>query len=735
MNVLKKAVVVLAVALILVMMAATIVEAQRGTAFAHAAVYGAWWFTALWGVLAVCGIIYMVRARLHRRRAVFMVHAAFACILLGAFTSWLTAETGQVHLRQGESVTTFERADSTKAELGFALQLQSFRVENYPGTDAPMDYVSLVTADGEEMQVSMNNIGTCHGYRFTQSAYDDDMQGTSLGVSHDPWGIGITYLGYALLLVSLLWMLYERRHFLRSLYRKATNPAILFLLFSLSSALPTQAAQAPAEFHHIEMDPALAHQFGRICVLYNGRVCPINTVAADFVTKLSGHRTWNGMSADEIFMGWVFDVMDWEQAPMIEVKNKRVQQLLGLSDKWARFSDFYDAQNNYKLEQPLADATRTGDQTLVKALREVDEKFNIIRMHYSGELLRMFPYTDEHGQMTWLSPGEKNVHSILPPKEWNFVRRSMDVMAEAVISGNTERASEIAQKIYDYQHIRGEEVIPSRAMVYVELAYNWLVAQRWIVFTALTLSLLLAVGAPLMQKHRKLLGRTSRGLLIVLLTLTATTFLLRWLISGHLPLSNGFETMQFLALTALIITAALRRRLPMLEPFGLLLASLALLVAMITDGNPQITPLMPVLQSPLLSVHVMTIMFAYALLALMALLSAEGLLASARGRVGQSEQLAALSRLLLYPAVVFLAIGIFIGAVWANVSWGRYWSWDSKETWALITLLIYAAPLHQTLRLLNRTRAQHWYLLLAFLSVLMTYFGVNYFLVGLHSYA
>ena len=219
--------------------------------------------------------------------------------------------------------------------------------------------------------------------------------------------------------------------------------------------------------------------------------------------------------------------------------------------------------------------------------------------------------------------------------------------------------------------------------------------------------------------------------------LVHTTLLLalRWYVSSHLPMSNGYETMQFMAWATLIVTLLMQKRFLPIRQFGPLLSSFALLVAMITDGNPQITQLMPVLQSPLLSVHVMVIMFSYALFGLMALIAIQGIAAHYRRETEQESRLAALSLFLLYPAVALIAIGIFIGAVWANVSWGRYWSWDSKETWALITMLIYSAPLHSDLKWLRRPLHIHIYMLLAFLSVLMTYFGVNYFLSGMHSYA
>ena len=234
------------------------------------------------------------------------------------------------------------------------------------------------------------------------------------------------------------------------------------------------------------------------------------------------------------------------------------------------------------------------------------------------------------------------------------------------------------------------------------------------------------------QKKTRLV---SSVLTWVMLLHTTLLLALRWFVSGHLPMSNGYETMQFMAWATLIVTLVMQKRFLPVKQFGPLLSSFALLVAMITDGNPQITQLMPVLQSPLLSVHVMVIMFSYALFGLTALIGLQGLIAHHRKQEEKEQQLAALSQFLLYPAVALIAIGIFIGAIWANVSWGRYWSWDSKETWALITMLIYSAPLHADIKWLRKAQHMHIYMLLAFLSVLMTYFGVNYFLSGMHSYA
>ena len=251
----------------------------------------------------------------------------------------------------------------------------------------------------------------------------------------------------------------------------------------------------------------------------------------------------------------------------------------------------------------------------------------------------------------------------------------------------------------------------------------------------LTLSLLLAIcfSLGIADGRDKMFGYA----LIAVMTVHLTVLLaLRWIVSGHVPLSNGYETMQFLAWSVLLMTMLMARRFPIVMGFGPLLASFALLVAMIGSGSPQITPLMPVLHSPLLSVHVMVIMFSYALFALMMLVGVQGVICHRSGNLEKEESLAALSRLMLYPAVFFLTIGIFIGAVWANVSWGRYWSWDPKEVWALITMLVYSAPLHAaSLRKFRSPSFFHWYCILAFLSVLVTYFGVNFILGGMHSYA
>lgn len=736
---LKNLILVVATAIILILITATIVESSKGTAFVRQHIYTSAWFVVLWAALAVVAAVYIVlrKNKSNISTSVLLVHASFLVILLGAFTSWNMAESGTIHLRQNETTSTMKDEEGKTKELGFEVSLKNFNVVNYPGTDAPMDYVTTLTANTQEIKVSMNNIGSFNGYRFIQSGYDSDMQGTTLGVYHDPWGIGITYTGYALLFISLIATMVSKKTRMRHLYRKALSLQgakawAVTALLAVSSFATTANAQ-----EMVKIDGDIADDFGKICVLYNSRITPINTVATSFVTKLCGKPTWDGLSSNQVFAGWIFDVPYWETVKMIEIKEKKAQELLGINGKWASFDDFWDSYNNYKLDAPLKKAYKDGDTKLQKQLRDADEKFNIIRMLYGGEMLKMFPYAGKQGHMQWFAPGQPLGNLKLDEKELVFIKKSMDYLAESIITGDKARAEEIAKKIYSYQHVRGKAVVPTKFRIYTETFYNKTNAQRLPVMLYLTLSLLLAIVSTLSLNNgkQKKTRLVSSVLTWVMLIHTTLLLALRWFVSGHLPMSNGYETMQFMAWATLIVTLVMQKRFLPVKQFGPLLSSFALLVAMITDGNPQITQLMPVLQSPLLSVHVMVIMFSYALFGLTALIGLQGLIAHHRKQEEKEQQLAALSQFLLYPAVALIAIGIFIGAIWANVSWGRYWSWDSKETWALITMLIYSVPLHADIKWLRKAQHMHIYMLLAFLSVLMTYFGVNYFLSGMHSYA
>jgi cytochrome c-type biogenesis protein CcsB len=426
---------------------------------------------------------------------------------------------------------------------------------------------------------------------------------------------------------------------------------------------------------------------GTIHVIYNDRICPLNTVATDFVTKLTGSSSWKGYSADEVFFSWMIYYSPWEQALLLNSQNQK----------------------------------------------NADERKAVVEMFYSGQFLKIFPYRIGNN-VTWYSPGGQVLPREIPVKEQFFIKQSMDYLTEAIVTGQDDRAIEIISKIKLFQREMTADLLPGENKTNAEIFYNTLRSQKWPVFLALTINLLLCVVL-LCCRQRKWLTLTSLSFVAALFTYITIQLSLRWWLSGHIPVSNGPETMLFMAWVLLLLTNLIRKRFPIIMGFGPLMASFCLLVAML-GGSSQITPLMPVLQSPLLSIHVMTVMCAYAIFALQLLLGVQAFVLIKKGKTTELRHATALSQLLLYPAVFLLTIGIFLGAVWANVSWGQYWSWDPKESWALITLMVYAVPIHSTsLSRFRRPLFYHTYMVAAFLTVLVTYFGVNYLLGGMHSYA
>ena len=714
---------------------ATIIEKYHGTAFVSEHIYGAWWFSTLWAVLTVAACAYMLKQRLYRRMAVFLFHASFVVILAGALVTHLFAKQGTVRLRTGIAEISYVDKEGKVERFPFSLTLKEFRIVNYPGTDAPLDYQSVVEHSqtdvptpsnvpwrgvrDEAVLVSMNNVGNIDGYRLFQQSYDTDGEGVTLGVSYDPWGIAITYTGYLLLLIGIIATLLSRKTQMRALYRKAVLMIMLLVSIHVSaensqfSARPNGTLAEPVGARILNsqfvLDKDIAHRMGTIQVLYNNRICPLNTVATDFVMKMTGGASWQGYSADEVFFSWMIYYSPWEKELLLNNKRKGA-----------------------------------------------DERNAVAEMFYNGQFTKIFPYKltsdpspSNHspllgrgvgGEVIWFSPGSQILPREIPVKEQFFIKQSMDFLTEAIVTGQKDRAFEISAKIKLFQRDMIGDLLPSESTTKAELFYNSLRSQKWPVFLSLTLSILLCV-LMLMSVKGKWLRLLNLSFVTLLMAYVTLQLGLRWWLSGHIPVSNGPETMLFMAWVLLLFSlSTLNSKLStIITAFAPLISSFCLLVAMLGGSSSQISPLMPVLQSPLLSVHVMTVMCAYALFALQLLLGIYALLGHRFSLFTihfSLERATALSQLLLYPAVFLLTIGIFLGAVWANVSWGNYWSWDPKETWALITLMVYAVPFHSTsIPMFRRPHVYHLYMVCAFLSVVITYFGVNYLLGGMHSYA
>ena len=733
-------------AVLLCLAAATFVEKSRGTDFVRLHIYGSAWFSLLWAVFTLAGVACLVRSR-ERRASVVALHASFVLILAGALLTHLFSAQGSLHLRVGETSDTYRpegaAGELRTASLPFAVRLDTFRIVFHEGTDAPADYISEVTVvDGTgrlPARISMNHILTYRSTRFYQASYDADGRGTLLAVNRDPWGTGVTYAGYALLFVSLLWMLLDPRGRFRALLRHPLlRRGLPVLAIALLPALPSRGAPT--------LPAAQADAMGRLFVEHGGRICPLRTLALDFTRKLHGAGSYAGLSAEQVLLGWVFWSSEWDEEPLIRVKSRTLRQAVGL-DEYVPFRTFFASGPGGYLLGPLVMEYYAGQRDeLHKAAAEIDDKLQLVFSLRRGTLFRLFPYA--HGGRTrWLSPTSA-LPAGMEPRQARFVRGVFNGLYAACRQGDFAQFDTLVGQLAAYQRQNAGPSLPRPAAVRAERLYNAAPYVPWLCRLSLAGGLATLAFALWDLAGRGGRRRLSRGIRTAAAALLALTFagltallVLRGLISGRLPMANGYETMLLLAWFVQMVALLTFRRLGLLLPFGLLLSGFFLLVSSLGLMDPQMSPMMPVLASPLLSVHVSLVMMGFALLAFTFLCGVTGLLLPALGpcrEAGrrQAEALRIASQLFLYPALALLGAGIFTGAIWANTSWGSYWSWDAKEVWALITFLCYAVALHdRSLPWLRTARGYHWYVVAAFSTVLMTYFGVNYYLGGLHSYA
>lgn len=705
-----------------VMAAATVLEKTYGSAFVAGHFYHSPVFFMMWALAAVSGLLLLYRTRSWRRPATMMIHLSFVLILIGAFVTHISGTTGTLHLRLGDSpAEAYIDDDGNSRSLPFTVGLESFDIEYYPGTAAPMDYISTVRLGGQDVRIAMNRICRYEGYRLYQAAYDEDAKGTVLSVSHDPYGTTLTYTGYALLLLSLIGFFFQKKSgFRQALQRLAvssvpkTAALLLFMVASVSAGAASGPAASGKSAAPLVLPDSVAQAYGKMLVYYNDRVCPMQTLARDFAMKLYGSPSWHGMSAEQVLSGWIF---------------------------------FYDSWRGTVLPQTEGSA---------KQVMKSRQREDVIQMVCSASLLKIFPYRSGDS-VTWYSSVDRLPVDI-PDDQWIFMRKVMSLAGESVAFKDYGEAVSIFRKIREYQDKEAEGFLPAEDRIRAERIYNTADRLKAVSMLCLTAGLLLFVlfsvfpsqtaadGVPAGVRGR-CIHRLSLAVAVMVFAYLSLLFGLRWYVAGHAPLANGFEVMLFLAWHTMMLSIFISRRFRMILPFGFLLTGFSLLVASIGESDPRISHLMPVLSSPLLSVHVMCMMISYTLLGLVMLNGVMALVRYAvdRCRTGQGPDgrsagyisyMADFSTVILYPAVFFLTAGTFLGAVWANVSWGRYWAWDPKEVWALITLLVYAFALHRSS--LKRFRDPvffHWFCVLAFLSVLITYFGVNFILGGLHSYA
>ena len=687
--------------------------------------------------------------------------------------------------------------------LPFSITLRDFQLERYPGSKSPSSYASEITVTDTErktqepFRIFMNNILNYRGYRFFQSSYDEDEQGTILSVSHDYWGTFITYAGYLMLVLGMIWTLFNKHSRFHSLLqlskeiqtkrqnaRKMGNVALLVGLLFISAA--TQAQTVTKEQH--------LKQVGRLLIqdVHQGRIEPFSTFASDVFRKISKKTSYKDATSVEVLLGMMSNPSYWQNEPIIKVSNDKLEKELGGVNGYVSFNQLFDFENGnaYKMAEKV-NAVYKKEQSMRdkydKEVLNVDERINISYEVYSGVLPALLPvagmpdakWTTVAGEMETAAcpdqqgmgassgmpsqmgasgmPTTKNMpvemaaaikrQSMPNPVKKQLLHPYLSAVQESAKTGNWQPAQTVLVAIRNYQQANGGGHLPSETKIGLEGFYNdWQIfgklakiyALLGFVLLILHLLYIFATGSRLAN----LLEKSQYVYWLLFMVYTAGLGL-RWYISEHAPWSNGYESMIFVGWATALSGLLFSRRSPVTLAITSVLSGIILFVAGMSWMNPEITPLVPVLKSYWLIVHVAVITSSYGFLAMAALLGILNLiLITARSKVrterlGESIiEIGYIIELAMMVGLMLLTAGCFIGAVWANESWGRYWGWDPKETWALVSIVTYTAILH----LRNVPAANNRFVLsslsvLGFSTIIMTFFGVNYYLSGMHSYA
>ncbi len=642
----------------------------------------------------------------------------------------------------------------TVVDLPFSIRLNEFILDRYPGSNSPSGYTSRVTLIDErrdhkaDYDIFMNNILDYSGYRFFQSSYDDDEMGTILSVNRDRPGMIVTYSGYFLLTLFTILSLFAPASLFRTVKAGAWSSrlrrgglVVALLALPLSGDLYSQK---------LIVDEEMADRFGRILVQdRRGRTKPLFTLSNEVVRKLSGGESYRDYSSMQVFLGLTLDFSNWQHEPLIRVRSRDIERMAGAVSGMVAFSDLVSLtpQPHYLLNDMVdrAHAIPPGQRgRSEKEVVRVDERINIAYLVGMGELLRIFPLKD--GTTMWGSVDEA-LEKATDSEDSLFVANILTLYRQAVVEGNHGEAERIVEAIERYQERFAGYDLPSETKISAEILYHrtGLYKRLMPLYGLAGLAILLFLLYRVISGTGGGAGLLSATRVIVVVLLLAHTggLALRWYISGHSPMSNGYESMIFIAWVTVLGGLIFSRRSWFALAATMLLAAAILMVANLNFMDPEITTLVPVLQSYWLIFHVSVITAGYGffgLSAVLGLISMVLMLFVNSGNLKRisdtTDELLVINYQSMTLGLYFMVIGTFLGAVWANESWGRYWGWDPKETWSLITIIVYSFVIHsRTIPGMRDLYTFNFMSLFALSSVIMTYFGVNYFLSGLHSYA
>lgn len=685
------------------------------------------------------------------------------------------------------------RYGSKVYELPFSIQLNDFIAEKYPGTEsAYASFMSRITVKDErpfDYDVFMNHVLDHKGYRFFQSGFDPDEKGTTLSVNHDYWGTWITYIGYFLLYAGLMGIMFFGKTRFKDLAsslekvkkKKKTITATIALLLAFTFPMAAQQHSAGDGHGHNDavtitnqptqkqvdslisatiVSKAHADEFGKLVIQdEGGRMKPIHTFSSELLRKLSLKETYLGFDSDQVLLSMMMNPAVWYNTEFIVLdkkeQNDSIRKIVGvpMGKEYIKATDFFDDKGNYKLSPYLREATVTANPNKFQQdFKDANIRLNLLDQALSQKIVKIFPLLDDENNK-WISAleyrgGEYKISDELYD---NFVKNAMPyylmTLGEAQKSGDYTKADKLLDAFKQNQKNHGAEVLPSDSKIETEVLYNKLnIFNRLYQYYALVGVLMFFVLIFQIFKEREIwkVGiYFFKGVIILFFLWHTAGLILRWYISGHAPWSDAYESILYVSWATMGMGLAFGRKSDMTIAASAFVTAMLLWIAHQSWVDPSIANLVPVLDSYWLMIHVAVIVGSYGPLTVGMILGVVCLIlmvlttSKNKDRIAINiKELTIINELALTVGLIMLTIGNFLGGQWANESWGRYWGWDPKETWALVSIMVYAFVIHT--RLVPGLRGKwtfNFLSVVAFGSIMMTYFGVNFYLVGLHSYA
>lgn len=490
----KKIIFILYILVLVCMAAATIVEKSQGTDYAHAHYYGAWWFILIWAVLAALGASYIIKRKV-KCASTLALHLSFIIILAGALLTHISAKRGMIHLRIGQPTDTYMAQDEEQGmkeeKLPFSLCLQKFEAKMHDGTNAVADYSSKFTVidgdDKSEGEVSMNNIYSHRSYRLYQSSYDEDGKGSVLAINADPYGIPVTYTGYALLFISLVWMLIDPKGGYRKLLKSPLlkkGALMTALILSMGNIQTLHAESATGNLQNAVLPKETAEKFGELHILYNDRICPVQTFALDFCKKIYGARSYQGLTAEQVLSGWVFYGNTWANEPFIKIKSGEMKTAMNLPD-YASLNTFFNREmGGYTIGLYVQEYYNGQQDKFHQQAADIDSKIQIIMELREGNSLKVLPYTftknvkatKDHpfikaGTTTWFAPVDK-LPLAVEYQHALYIKNVFSLLYGDVQKGNMDRVNIFFDKMLKYQEVSSGSSLPSKIQYQAERINN-----------------------------------------------------------------------------------------------------------------------------------------------------------------------------------------------------------------------------------------------------------------------